>query len=36
MRWCGHLERRDEDYIGKQIEKLEVIGRQKRGRLKMK
>ncbi|KAI5715080.1 hypothetical protein M8J77_010243 [Diaphorina citri] len=34
MRWFGHLERRDEDYIGKQIEKLEIRGRRKRGRPK--
>ena len=36
MRWFGHLERRDEDYIGKQIERMSITGKRKRGRPKMR
>uniref|UniRef100_A0A8D8XLX2 Endonuclease-reverse transcriptase n=1 Tax=Cacopsylla melanoneura TaxID=428564 RepID=A0A8D8XLX2_9HEMI len=36
MRWFGHVERRDESYIGKQVEKLVIEGKRKRGRPKMR
>ncbi|KAL1464843.1 hypothetical protein WDU94_004454 [Cyamophila willieti] len=36
MRWYGHIERRDESYIGKQVEKLSIEGKRKRGRPKLR
>lgn len=28
MRWFGHLERRDDAYIGKRLENLEITGKE--------
>ena len=36
LRWFGHIERRDENYVNRKIENLEVGGRRKRGRPKLR
>uniref|UniRef100_A0A8D9EQC2 Endonuclease-reverse transcriptase n=1 Tax=Cacopsylla melanoneura TaxID=428564 RepID=A0A8D9EQC2_9HEMI len=36
MQWYGHVMRRDEDYVGKRVRKMEVSGRRARGRPKKK
>ena len=30
LRWFGHVERRDESYVGKKIDDLSIEGRRKR------
>ena len=34
LRWFGHVQRRDVEYIGRRLMKMEVPGRRKRGRPK--
>uniref|UniRef100_A0A8D8XLD5 Endonuclease-reverse transcriptase n=1 Tax=Cacopsylla melanoneura TaxID=428564 RepID=A0A8D8XLD5_9HEMI len=34
LQWHGHVERRDESYIGKRVQRMEVRGRKGRGRPK--
>jgi hypothetical protein len=34
LQWYGHVERRDESYIGKRVERMKVRGRKGRGRPK--
>jgi hypothetical protein len=34
VQWYGHVQSRDESYIGTRVERMEVRGRQGRGRLK--
>lgn len=36
LRWFGHVERRDESYIGKRVETLDINGKRKRGRPKLR
>ncbi|KAI5731744.1 hypothetical protein M8J77_015349 [Diaphorina citri] len=36
LQWFGHIERRDQDYIGKKIREMRVVGNRKRGRPKKK
>uniref|UniRef100_A0A8D9A964 Endonuclease-reverse transcriptase n=1 Tax=Cacopsylla melanoneura TaxID=428564 RepID=A0A8D9A964_9HEMI len=36
MQWYGHVMRRDEDYVGKRVRRMEVAGRRARGRPKKK
>ena len=31
LRWYGHVERREEDYVGKRVLRMEIPGRRKRG-----
>ena len=33
LRWCGHVERREKEYVGKRVMAMEV-GKRKRGRPK--
>ena len=32
LRWFGHIERREEDYCGKVVDRLELKGKRKRGK----
>ena len=32
LRWYGHVKRREEDYVGKRLMEMAVLGRRKRGR----
>ena len=32
LRWYGHVKRREEDYLGKRMMEMAVLGRRKRGR----
>lgn len=34
LRWFGHVQRRDEDYIGRKILRIELQGRRRRRRTK--
>ena len=34
LRWFGHVQRRDEDYVGKRTMRIELPGRRRRGRPK--
>ena len=34
LRWCGHVQRRDREYIGRRILRMGLPGRRHRGRLK--
>ena len=36
LRWFGHVERRDESYIGKRIETMNIEGKRKRGKPKLR
>ncbi|KAL1454137.1 hypothetical protein WDU94_010418, partial [Cyamophila willieti] len=36
LRWFGHVERRDESYLGKKVEKLNIGGKRKVGRPKLR
>ncbi|KAI5707701.1 hypothetical protein M8J77_008053 [Diaphorina citri] len=36
LRWFGHVERRDEEYVGKRVESLGIGGKRRRGRPKMR
>ena len=36
LRWCGHVMRRDQDYVGRKMIKMELPGKRKRGRPKGK
>ena len=34
LRWYGHVMRRDQEYVGRKMMKLELLGKRKRGRPK--
>ena len=36
LRWFGHVQRREDNYIGKRVLGMEIPGRRRRGRPKMK
>ena len=34
LKWCGHALRREEEYVGKRVMAMEVLGERRRGRPK--
>jgi hypothetical protein len=36
LRWFGHVERRDYEYVGKRVESLGIGSKRRRGRPKMR
>ena len=36
LRWYGHVIRRDQDYVGRTVKEMELLGKRKRGRPKRK
>ena len=34
LRWCGHVMRRDQEYVGKKMIEMELPGKRKKGRPK--
>ena len=34
LRWYGHVMRRDQEYVGRKMMKMELLGKRKRGRTK--
>lgn len=36
LRWFGHVERREDWYVGKKVERIKIGGKRKRGHPKMR